>query len=286
MPLQLTQPQQPQRKAECIKNILMHKRGIFMKNKLSIQAFSIGSCMGTLEETKDAFKKLASYGFTGVQTAGKSDNYTYEEYADALKEAGLECVGTHVGLDLLKNTKEAVRIHKILGTTNAGVGGMPIEPRYDRKALADFINDANMVGEQLSKYGMKFTYHNHSFEFNKVGNDRIFDVLVNELDPKNTSFVLDTCWVNNAGENVCEWIEKLKGRIDIIHLKDRGLYMENRNDMYLTELGAGILDFPKIIKVAKDCGVSEFCYEQDGNHRINPLESAKESAEYYFSIVE
>ena len=46
------------------------------------------------------------------------------------------------------------------------------------------------------------------------------ELLAEKLDKKNVSFVLDTCWIQNAGANVCSWIEKLKDRIDIIHLKD------------------------------------------------------------------
>ena len=94
-----------------------------MKKELSIQAYTVRDRMATAEQTADTFKQLASFGFTGIQTAGFPT--TAEDYATAAKAAGLRIVGTHASFDLLMDTAEAVRVHNILGTTNAGIGGMP-----------------------------------------------------------------------------------------------------------------------------------------------------------------
>lgn len=252
-----------------------------MKKELSIQAFSVRDVMNTAEETADTFKKLASYGFTGIQTAG-AFAFSVEDYAKAAREAGLRVVGTHIPFDLFDNIEEVVRIHRILGTTNAGIGHW-----WDtslEKVLA-FTEKVNKIGEALSQYGMKFTFHHHSREFAKIGNDTIMDILVKEMNPKTTSFVLDTYWLQNGGVNVLEWIEKLAGRVDILHLKDWGVPMGSR-DGTIVELGAGNLNFKDIIRVAEASGVQEYCYEQDGNHKINSLESARQSAEYFFSLVD
>ena len=244
-----------------------------MKKELGIQLFSVRDRMTTREDAQYTFKKLKEYGFTQVQTAGVPA-WGFEAFAQDVKDAGLTVVGTHLGFDLIQNTEECVRAHNILGTTNAGIGGASAE------TVSKFCEDANLAAEKLSKFGMKFTYHNHSFEFGKVGNERVIDILVRELDPKNCSFVLDTYWVQNAGGFVNEWIEKLAGRIDILHLKDRAV---KGNDGYITELGNGNLDFKSIMKTAEATGVKYFCYEQDSGHVINPLESAKQSAEFFFN---
>lgn len=61
----------------------------------------------------------------------------------------------------------------------------------------------------------------------------MMDVLVDGLDPKTTSFVLDTYWVQHGGGDVRAWMEKLAGRIDILHLKDMGM----AGSQYITEIG-------------------------------------------------
>lgn len=257
-----------------------------MKQELSIQVFSVRDVMTTAEETADTFKKLASYGFTGIQTAG-AFSFGVENYAKAARDAGLRVVGTHVPFDTFNDIEETVRIHRVLGTTNAGIGGWGSLCTADtslEKVLA-FTEKVNTIGEALSRCGMKFTFHHHAREFAKIGNDTIMDILVKEMNPKTTSFVLDTCWLQHGGVNVVEWIEKLAGRVDILHLKDRGIPLGS-NDGAITELGAGNLNFNDIIRAAQASGVQEYCYEQDNNHKINSMESAKQSAEYFFSLVD
>lgn len=255
-----------------------------MNHKLSIQAFSVRDVMTTAAQTAETFRTLASYGFTGVQTAGFPT--TAEDYAAATQAAGLRIIGTHAPFDLLLNTEEAVRVHRILGTTNAGIGGMPgiFSRDFSVKILDSCIEKANQVGENLSKYGMKFTYHHHAAEFAKLGNETMMDILVRELDPNTTSFVLDTYWLQHGGVNILEWLEKLAGRVDILHLKDKGVPFGS-NDGAITELGNGNINFREVLRVAEATGVQECCYEQDGNFAANSLESAKQSADYFYSIM-
>ena len=254
-----------------------------MARKLSIQAYTVRDFLTTKEQMLDTFKNLASFGYTGLHTAGDYD-LGYDVYKQCADEAGLEIVGTHVPFQMFSDIDETVRIHKLLDTNLAGVGGMPNdEGRHDVKVLSKYIDDVNKIAEQLAKHGMKFTYHNHSFEFGKIGNDMIFEVMEREFDPKNVSFVLDTCWVAHGGQSNYEWMEKLAGRIDILHIKDRGMSTLNL-DMNVKELGKGNLNFPRIIKHAEDLGIKHLCYEQDFNFEVDALKSAKDSAEYFFSI--
>jgi len=253
-----------------------------MNKGLSIQAYTVRDKMTTAAET---FKALASFGYVGVQTAGFPT--TPEDYAAAAKAAGLRVIGTHADFDLLMNTPETVRIHQLLGTKNAGIGGMPglWNKDFSKKDLDSCIEKANTVGENLSKYGMRFTYHHHAVEFGRIGNETMMDILVRELDPKNTSFVLDTYWLQHGGVCITEWLEKLSGRVDILHLKDKGIPFAS-NDGIITEMGSGNINFREVIRVAEATGVEDLCYEQDANFTVSSLESARQSAAYFRSIAE
>ena len=65
-----------------------------MNRQLGIQVFSVRDHMRNEQDTKETFKKLASYGFTQIQTAGGFD-FGVEKYAQMAKEAGLENLKGH-----------------------------------------------------------------------------------------------------------------------------------------------------------------------------------------------
>lgn len=255
-----------------------------MNKTLSIQAFSVRDKLNTIEETKEAFKKLASYGYTGVQTAGEP-SYGYEEYRKAADDAGLEIIGTHLGIELFEDIDEAVRIHKVLGTSNAGVGGMPglWSADFSPQTVYSFIERAQGVAEEFEKNGLTFTYHHHEREFAKIGNETIIDLIIKELG-FNTTFVLDTYWLQAGGVNILEWLKKLEGKVNILHLKDFSVPF-GKAGYVMTELGSGNINFKEIIRVAEATGVEHLCYEQDTNHKEDSLLSAKLSAEYFYSII-
>ena len=152
--------------------------------------------------------------------------------------------------------------------------------RSNKEELLKFIDTVNKIGEKLSKYGMKFTYHNHHFEFAKIDGKTIMDYFIEGFDPKNVSFVLDTYWVQYGGYDIRKMIERLAGRVDILHLKDMGVFApENKVD--ITEIGNGNIDFATIVDLAEKTGVKKFVVEQDRNFATgDSMESIETSYKY------
>ena len=235
----------------------------------------------TRESLTEAFGKMKSFGYDEVQTAGYGV-LSDADYAAAAKDAGLKIVGTHGGFDkIVDDPDETMRVHKeILGTSLIGTGMMPLWARQSKDELLRFIDKANEFAAYIAKYGFKFTYHNHSLEFVKfAGEKRIMDYLVDGFDKNNVSFCLDTYWVQFAGGSPTEWIKKLSGRIDILHLKDMATKKEGDFSGYITEVGRGNMDFDSIVKAAEESGVKYYCVEQD-TCPGDPLDSLKLSADY------
>ena len=108
------------------------------------------------------------------------------------------------------------------------------------------------------------------------------DYLYEGLDPATTSFVLDTCWVHAGCANLNEWMEKLAGRIDILHCKDVMLKQEGGHLFgTMTEVGNGTVNWKSVIELAEKIGVKHYVVEQDANFiGNNPFNSIKASAEY------
>ena len=252
-----------------------------MFKNLGVQLYTARDLMRDPDYADLTFKKLAEMGYSEAHTAGCAfDDATF---AELLKKHGISIIGTHHSWGkILDDIEGTIALHKLWGTTNIGIGGMPKEPRTDLEALKKFIVDFNRVAEIYAKEGFRLTYHHHNFEFIRIdGNKTVMDLLFEELDPKNTSFVLDTCWLTAGGVDVCEWIEKCRGRLDILHLKD--MYLKKEDKYYvpaITEVGNGGLAWDRIMKTAEEVGVKHYVVEQDNNFKSSPIESLKESADF------
>lgn len=257
-----------------------------MINKLGVQAYTFRKYYdgeNANEQTlAHAFRTVKALGYDEIQTAGFG-KIGLEKYCELAHDAGLTIVGTHYDFrEMLEDTDEAMRKHReILKTDLMGIGSMPMEARTDKAELFKFIDQVNRFAEKIKDYGFKFTYHNHHFEFLRIdGNKTLMDYLYEGLNPQTVSFCLDTHWVQRGGGNPTTWIEKLSGRIDILHLKDMAVLNNNGNiEPKITEIGNGNIDFDSIIDVSARTAVKYYCVEQDicpGD----PLDSLKISADY------
>ena len=252
-----------------------------MINKLGVQLYTIRDYMKDPEFADVAFKKLAELGYTEAHTAAVA--LEDKLFCELLAKHGISIIGTHYSYrKILNDFEDTVAVHKMWNTTNIGIGGMPSEAKASLDGLRSFIKEFNKAAEEYAKEGFRLTYHNHNFEFLRIdGKKTLMDILYEELDPVNTSFVLDTCWVAAGAGDVCDWMEKLKGRIDILHLKD--VYMIKENGYFsarMTEVGNGVLAWDKIIKTAEDIGVKHYVVEQDNFFTDSPFNSLKISADF------
>ncbi|MBO5755708.1 MAG: sugar phosphate isomerase/epimerase [Clostridia bacterium] len=245
-------------------------------NKIGVQLYSIRGYLDTEEQVKVSFDKLKKMGYDEVQTAGCV--IPYKDFGRLAMEAGIDIVGTHDNFAVMVNTPElAMENHDYLDTKIMGIGGFFGKTKEE---YVDFIAKANTVAAAIKDRGFKFTYHNHSHEFRKVDGKLIMDMLIEGMDPANTGFVLDTYWVQHGGGDVRYWIEKLAGRVDILHLKDM-LKTAEGAPQAITEVGNGNLYWEGILETAFKTGVKHFVVEQDNAPDFgDPFECLKRSSEY------
>ena len=236
-----------------------------MFNKIGVQLYTIRDYMKTPEDIRASFKKLKAMGIDQAQTAGCAIDYA--EYGKIAKEEGIEIVGTHDNFDMMRDDFEtSYANHVALGMKelNMGTGGYF---RMSVEEIEQFIKDANVVAKKVAEKGGKFTYHNHHNEFLKLENgSNMMEMLVEKLDPDNATYVLDTHWVQRGGGDPIWWINRLAGKIDILHLKDMTVVKkENETIPYITEVGNGHLNWDGIFEAAEKAGVKYYVIEQDAN---------------------
>jgi sugar phosphate isomerase/epimerase len=154
------------------------------------------------------------------------------------------------------------------------------ESADDWKQRADELNTA---AEKARKAGVQMAYHNHNFEWEPVDGTTGFAILRERLDPELVPFELDLAWVAMAGNDPGEVLAAVGERTELVHIKnllplDRAyLTIPAMPEDSFTELGAGQLNIPALMRRADELDVTYCFYEQDNNWKPDALGSARKS---------
>jgi len=140
-----------------------------------------------------------------------------------------------------------------------------------------FASELSDVGRKLNANGIKFGYHNHNYEFVKVGTRTGFDILVQESDPASVSFELDVGWAAAAGEDIPALFAKYSGRYTGMHIKDVKATTQANTALKMdpSDVGSGKLDWKTILLAAHAGGVRNYFLEQEPPFDKPRLEAAK-----------
>lgn len=161
------------------------------------------------------------------------------------------------------------------------------EERGDLDHYRGLAATFNRRGEECKQAGVHFCYHNHSFEFEPMGDATPFEVLMAETDPELVLFELDLFWVKASGNDPVSLMKKYPNRIRLLHLKDlkpglapsyKTMEMAQQHPDAFLEVGQGSLNFTEILNTAAEIGVTNCYVEQD--HSPDPLASIAKSYQY------
>lgn len=137
---------------------------------------------------------------------------------------------------------------------------MEKEDRADLDTLKKFCEKLNKCGEYCKSMNLRFGYHNHWFEFDKVGGEMIYDVMLKNTDPQFVTFEMDVCWATYSKQNPVEWFKKYPKRFELLHMKDLIDGAETHEDATCI-IGKGVVDFADIIANASKGGVKMYIAE-------------------------
>lgn len=73
----------------------------------------------------------------------------------------------------------------------------------------------------------------------------------------------DLAWVAFAGENVLRWLKLHGERITAVHIKDNAPKGEKRDEHGQTDVGAGTMDWKRILGALKNTRCRHFVIEHD-----------------------
>jgi sugar phosphate isomerase/epimerase len=229
-------------------------------------------------------KKVADIGFQVVEFAGYGD-IPAKEMKKVLDDLGLRASSSHVGFPFLELEKLKsqlafqIEYNKEIGSEYIVTPYAPLDKITSMSELQPFLDAFRYIGEECHHQGMKYAYHNHQFEFNKIGDKYILDYIFEAIGPDLLQAELDLYWVKKAGLDPKSCLKQYKGRCPLVHIKD--MTADERG--YFAEVGRGIINYPAIFEIAEAIGIKYYLVEQDQCERP-PLESVKMSMDYLKSL--
>jgi sugar phosphate isomerase/epimerase len=248
--------------------------------------FIVGAQMYTLREhlktPPDMAKTLArvkKMGYSAIQVSafGPVDP---KELAKMIKEEGLVTAVTHVSLDVMKDTAKCVDYHQTLGCKYTALGGFGFGGAKALEAWTNFAAEFSGIAKTLAAQGVHVGYHNHAHEFARLADSpkqSPYGLLVEQCD-RSVWFELDTYWVAEAGGDPVWWLNKLAGRIQCLHFKDKVENADGKSGK-MCEVGSGNLNWDGIIAAAKAGGCEYALVERD-NGDMDPFESLEVSLRF------
>ncbi len=230
--------------------------------RLAAQLYTVREHTQTAADFTVSMQMIRSIGYTAVQVSaiGPIPDSEVKAITDDL---GLTICNTHVrpSRALWDDLDVVIAQHELWQCRHVAIGSMPAEYRVaGEDGFRRFAAEANQIGERLHAAGLTFSYHNHSFEFVRFGQQIGLDIIYQETDPRYLQAELDTYWIQHGGGDPAAWIRRMKDRMPVVHLKDMVIV---DGEQAMAEVGAGNLNWPAILGACQETGVEWYAVEQD-----------------------
>ncbi|MEK0315821.1 sugar phosphate isomerase/epimerase family protein [Cohnella sp. 56] len=241
--------------------------------KLGAQLYTVRSYIQTEKDIRRSLERIANIGYKSIQVSAMG-SIAPEALRSVCDELGLEIALTHVSADRLLNDTEAlIREHDILGCRYIGLGGLP--DKYRTEEWYDcFAEDFRGPAQRIADAGKLFMYHNHNFEWQKLGGKRMIERLIEDFTPQEMGITLDTYWVQAAGADVVEWIGKLADRLHCVHLKDMDV---RGSEPIMAPVMAGNMNFQAILDALRQAGTTRYMLVEQDTCQGSPFDCLQTS---------
>ena len=255
------------------------------KPQLAAQVYTIRDFIKTADTFAESMQRVRAIGYDGVQL-------DLEHHPDvpaaaikrACDDAGLTICISHFGYELFESELDAIiERQQIWQCNHTAIVAMP--RRYHEEGADGyrrFAAEASAIGEKLTTAGMTLSYHNHSFEFVRLGAQTGLDIIFAESDPRHLHAEIDTYWVQHGGADPADWIRRVAGRMTVVHYKDMAILPTG--EQVFAEVGEGNLNWPAILDATLATNVPWIVVEQDRCRR-DPFESLAMSYQFLHQLV-
>ena len=235
------------------------------------------------EDFAGTLKMMAGLGYKEVEMCsplGYSDagfaplhKMSGAEMRAIIEDAGLVCRSSHYNLGELRDSLD----NRIEWSQQMGIAQIILASFWlpegatsidDYRRAADELNG---IAEKTKAAGIQMGFHNHHMEFEKRGDELIYDALLDQFDPDLVKMQFQVAVVD-IGYNAADYFRKYPGRFISAHLADW-----SKEEDKQVAIGQGAVDWVDFFEAAKIGGVKNFYVEM-------APETFEESAKFLASL--
>jgi len=223
---------------------------------------------------------VSKMGYVNIETASYANGKIYglgpTEFKKACEDLGMKITSAHLGQAYNKEKEgeimdwwsKAIETHAEAGCKYMVQPFMPVNDQTTLDDIKMYCDYFYTIGLNAAGANMKFGYHNHNFEFKKIGEEVIYDFMLKNTSKDHVFFEMDVYWVAKGGANPVEYLKNYAGRFPVLHIKDE------------KEIGkSGELDFAPIFEAAYAQGMKDWYVEVE-RYDLPPMESVKVSYDF------
>jgi sugar phosphate isomerase/epimerase len=235
------------------------------------------------EDFSGTLKMMAGYGYKEVEMCSPLgySNAGFEplhkisgtEMRKIIEDAGMVCRSSHYGMGELRDSLD----NRIEWSQQMGITQMILASFWlpaDTATIDDYrkaADELNKIAEKTKAAGIQMGFHNHHMEFQKRGDDLIYDALLDQLDPNLVKMQFQVAVVD-MGYQAADYFRKHPGRFISAHLAD---WSKEKDEQ--VAIGQGVVDWKDFFEAAKIGGVKNVHVE------MSP-DKFEQSAKYLLSI--
>ncbi len=246
------------------------------KRNLGVQLYTVRTVIGN--DPANVLKQIHDIGYDEIEATLD----TLKQAASAIQNSGMKLVSAHMNLD---PTDEQLADVKQKGFTYAVIPYVAPAQRGGVDVMKKLAASMQQAGKRAQSHGLQLCYHSHAFEYEPMGGTTPLEILMGETQPDVVQLELDIFWAAVAGHNPVDLLKTYKGRVPLLHLKDKlkgtpaeTQYNERVPKETFKEIGNGSIDIPAVLKAANAAGVKHYFVEQD--QTPDPIASLRQSYEY------
>ncbi|MCB9139965.1 MAG: sugar phosphate isomerase/epimerase [Caldilineaceae bacterium] len=282
-----------------------------MSVKIGLQLYSVRETLA--KEPWETLDGIAKVGFKHLEAAnhqadidpGVGFGVGARDLRQRLDDLGLTIQGCHLNPLRLDTLPRALDYQTELGNSRFGCD-IEFFPQGDSDFVRRRCEVLNQVGELAKQRGMRFYYHNHFQEFQRIGDKYVYELILENTDPTLVFLELDTYWMYRGGQDPIDWMKRFADRIILLHQKDfpanapqplnlfdgivspdenidMSVFEDRKDPRCFTEIGTGVLPIQEIINAAATLpNLTHMILEQD-HTALDEMDSIERSRAAFYS---
>jgi sugar phosphate isomerase/epimerase len=221
---------------------------------IGIQLYTVRSEMA--KNVESTLATVAQIGYREVEFAGLF-GHSAKDVRAMLDRHGLKAPSSHVGMPAdMKGWPAMLDDALTLGQSYIITPSFPFDD-LSPDGMKRIADEFNAAGAAARKAGLQFGFHNHAQEFKSDGGRVPYDELLAACDPALVVFEIDIYWMVTGGRDPLDYLARYPHRFPMVHAKDRTA------DGRMAAVGAGVIDFPKILAAFERAGLKHCFVEHD-----------------------